>query len=856
MATRGNKGKGKEVAQEYGAQNIGGNVRVPRGRRGRPAAEVAARADAEVEQLVHRVDEMELAVARFQNMHPAKFFGNKGSDRAEGWLKHMEFLFNTVHYDSDRRLTMAVLQLRDRAQRWWEATTNVLQQTGSQITWEVFRAKFLQEYAPPSYYSARESEFHRLVQGNMSVEEYARQLSALLTYVPHVAASEKGKISKFLEGLDFQIHVMVMAGSPTTYAEAVDKAIGIEAGLRRGKQPHAPQMPSSGSYFSAGTPSFPSQQSYQQKQKQFRPKGKQFRKKYQSSSSSSSSSQSATGGQYPVIYCDRCGGRHPTAQCSGVQGSCHTCGQSGHYARVYPSRAQGQMQPQQLPYARCSIPGGSSQRPFAHVPSYQQSSYPQVRGNVPQSFQGPQQARVYALTEDQAREAPGGVIAGTCIIYDHIARVLFDTGASHSFIASDYVDEYDLWTTPFHETVSVSTPAGRFIPSGQIVLDCVLHFDDSIMITNLIVLPMHDFDCIIGMDTLSSYRATVDCFHGVVRFRPYYGNKWNFYGRGSQVKIPLVSAMEMFRLLSLGNEGYMIYAVDTTKKEPKLSDIPIAKEFPDVFPEEIPGFPPQREIDFSIDLMLGIAPISRAPYRMAPAELKELKEQLQDLLEKAVFMDLMNRVFRNFLDKFVIVFIDDILVYSKSKREHKEHLCLVLQTLRDSQLYAKLSKCEFWMDSVIFLGHVISAQGISVDPSKVEAVLNWARPTNIPEIRSFMGLAGYYRRFIEGFSQIARPITQLTKKDARFIWSDECEKSFLTLKEKLTTAPVLALPSGSGGFVVCTDASSRGLGCVLIQHGKVIAYASRQLKAHESRYSVHDLELAAIVFALKVWRHY
>ncbi|XP_073270428.1 uncharacterized protein [Primulina huaijiensis] len=386
MATIGNKGKGKEVAQESGAQNIGGNDRVPRGRCGRPAAEVAARADAEVEQLVHRADEMELAVARFQNMHPAKFFGNEGSDRAEGWLKHMEFLFNTVHYDSDRRLSMAVLQLRDRAQRWWEATTNVLQQTGSQVTWEVFRAKFLQEYAPPSYYSARESEFYRLVQGNMSVEEYARQLSALLTYVPHVAASEKGKISKFLEGLDFQIHAMVMAGSPTTYAEAVDKAIGIEAGLRRGKQPQAPQMPSSGSYFSAGTTSFPSQQSYQQKQKQFRPKGKQFKKKYQSSSSSSSSSQSATGGQYPVIYCDRCGGRHPTAQCRGVQGSCHTCGQSGHYARVCPSRAQGQMQPQQLPYARGSIPGGSSQRPFAPAPSYQQSSYPQVRGNVPQSF--------------------------------------------------------------------------------------------------------------------------------------------------------------------------------------------------------------------------------------------------------------------------------------------------------------------------------------------------------------------------------------------------------------------------------------------------------------------------------------
>ncbi|KZV32740.1 hypothetical protein F511_32166 [Dorcoceras hygrometricum] len=157
---------------------------------------------------------------------------------------------------------------------------------------------------------------------------------------------------------------------------------------------------------------------------------------------------------------------------------------------------------------------------------------------------------------------------------------------------------------------------------------------------------------------------------------------------------------------------------------------------------------------------------------------------------------------------------------------------------------------------IIFLGHVISAQGISVDPSKVEAVLNWERPRSVSEIRSFLRLAGYYRRFIEKFSSIARPMTQLTQKDKRFVWTDECEYSFQTLKEKLTTAPVLALPSGSGGFVVCSDASLSGLGCVLMQNGYVIAYASRQLKPHETRYPVHDLELAAIVFALKIWRHY
>jgi len=144
----------------------------------------------------------------------------------------------------------------------------------------------------------------------------------------------------------------------------------------------------------------------------------------------------------------------------------------------------------------------------------------------------------------------------------------------------------------------------------------------------------------------------------------------------------------------------------------------------------------------------------------------------------AVFMDLMNRVFRPYLDKFVVVFIDDILVYSKSYLEHEQHLRQVLMTLKERRLYAKLSKCEFWLNEVIFLGHIISAEGISVDPRKVEAVLKWERPTNITEIRSFLGLAGYYRRFIEGFSTIAIPMTRLTRKETKWEWTQECEESF------------------------------------------------------------------------------
>ena len=197
------------------------------------------------------------------------------------------------------------------------------------------------------------------------------------------------------------------------------------------------------------------------------------------------------------------------------------------------------------------------------------------------------------------------------------------------------------------------------------------------------------------------------------------------------------------------------------------------------------------------------------------------------------FMDLMNRVFRLFLDRFVIVFIDDILVYSKNKAEHAMHLRLVLQTLREHQLYVKFSKCEFWLEKVEFLGHVVSKEGIQVDPKKIEAITEWPRPTTVTEVRSFLGLAGYYRRFVNDFSRIEAPLTRLTQKNVKFMWTDKCEEHFLLLKDLLTSAPVLTLPSGDEGYTVYCDASRVGLGCVLMQNGRVIAYALRQLKKHE-----------------------
>ncbi|KAL2226543.1 UNVERIFIED_CONTAM: Transposon Tf2-12 polyprotein, partial [Sesamum indicum] len=450
-----------------------------------------------------------------------------------------------------------------------------------------------------------------------------------------------------------------------------------------------------------------------------------------------------------------------------------------------------------------------------------------------QSSQPQPQARVYAITKEQAPTAPE-VITGSFSICDSNAHVLIDPGSTLN-------------------TVLRSCP---------IVVEGVTLYAD------LVVIDLREFDVILGMDWLATNHALM---------------KTVIVGERKVIPNCLISAVTAFNLIKEGREAYLTSVHDTMKVSPGVLDVPVVREFPDIFPDKLPGLPLHREVDFEINTILGAAPISIAPYRTAPSELKALKKHLEELLDKgfirpsispwgapvlfvkkkdglkgatmfskidlrlgywqlqieedsipkttfrtryghyefvimpfgltnapAAFMSLMNRTLQPFLDRFVIVFIDDILIYSR----------------------------------------------VQPDPAKVKAILEWEPPKNVSEIRSFLGSAGYYRRFVKDFSIIAKPLTNLLKKNAPFNWNDKCAQSFEELKKRLTSAPILALPSGDGGYVVFTDASRQGLGCVLMQHGRVIAYASRQLRPHEINYPTHNLELAAIVHALTIWRHY
>ncbi|GJU27947.1 putative reverse transcriptase domain-containing protein [Tanacetum coccineum] len=438
---------------------------------------------------------------------------------------------------------------------------------------------------------------------------------------------------------------------------------------------------------------------------------------------------------------------------------------------------------------------------------------------------------------------------GTFLLNNRYAFVLFDLGSDRSFVDTRFSSMLDIDLIKIGASYEVELSNGRVASTNTVLKGCTLNLVNHVFEIDLMLIKLGMFNVIIGMDWLVKHDAII-----------VYGEKI--------VRIPLSS-------------------VFGTRNG-----------------EQVEGRTNGRRA------LPGVSPVARAPYRLTPSEMKELSVQLQELLEKgfihpssspwgalvlyvkkkdgsfrmcidyrelnkltvknhyplltiddlfdqlqeedipitafktwyghfefhvmifgltnapAVFMDLMNRVCKPYLDKFVIVFIDDILVYSKDEEEHGKHLKIIRELLKKELLYAKFSKCDFWQDSMQFLGHVIDRSGVHVDPSKIKAIKSWAA------------------------------LTTPTEKNKKYEWGKEEEEAFQTLKQKLCSAPILALPEGTKDFMVYCDASLNSYGTVLMQIEKVIAYASRQLKVHKENYTTHDLELGAVVFALRLWRYY
>nr|GEV43918.1 retrotransposon protein, putative, Ty3-gypsy subclass [Tanacetum cinerariifolium] len=495
-----------------------------------------------------------------------------------------------------------------------------------------------------------------------------------------------------------------------------------------------------------------------------------------------------------------------------------------------------------------------------------------TKKNNPQGEEA--RGRAYVFKEVDKDQGPN-VVIGTFLLNNRYAIVLFDSGLDKSFVNTSFSHLIDIDLVRLNTSHEVKLADGRVASTNIVLKGCTINLVGHLFKIDLMPIELGTFDVIIGMDWLVEQDAVIVYGMKVVHV-PYKNKTLVIEGDRGVSQLKVISCIKAKKFIERGSQLFVAHVTEKESQEKQIEDVPVIRYFLEVFPDDLPGLPPPRQVEFRIDLVPGAAPVARVPYqelnkltvknRYLLPRIDDLFDQLQgfsvyskidlrtgyhQLLIReedipitafrtryghyefrvmsfglnnmpAVFMDLMNRVFKPYLDKFIIVFIDDILIYSKDKEEHEEHLKTFLELLKREQLYANFSKCDFWLESIQFLRHCIDSESVHVDPAKITAIKNWATPTTP------------------------------TEKNKKFEWETEAEEAFQMLKQKLCCALILALPEGSDDFVVYCDASLRGFGSILMQREKVIAYASGQLRTHEENYTTHDLELGAVVFALRL----
>ncbi|GJS05612.1 putative reverse transcriptase domain-containing protein [Tanacetum coccineum] len=866
--------------------------------------------------------------ADFMKCQPLNFKGAEGVVGLTRWIEKMESVFNISGCAIENQVKFATCTLLGAALTWWNGQIRTLGPEAYAMTWEVLKKKMTDKYCPQGEIKKLEIELWNLkVKGN-DVPAYTERFQELTLICTKFVANETEKVDKYISGLPDNIYGNVKSARPKTLDETIELANDLMDQKLRTYAERQSDNKRKADDSSRNNHGHQQQPFKRQNVAKVYNMGTGERKPY--------------GGSLPK--CTKCHLHHngPCTQ------RCHKCNKIGHFAR--DCRNTGNTNVANTQKGNGAAPKGNGCFECG-APGHFKRDCPKLKNK--DGGNGNAQGWVYAVGNAEKKgNAPGNpdanVVTGTFLLNNHYASILFDTGADRSFISTAFSSLINIAPTSLENCYDVELADGKLVGIDTIIRGCTLNFLDHPFNIDLMPVELGSFDVIIGMDWLRRCHAVIVCDEKLVQI-PYGNETLTFCGNessnGRESRLTVISCSKAQEYMAKGCQ---------------IKDVPIVRDFPEVFPEDLPGLPPARPVEFQIDLIPGAAPVARAPYRLAPSEMKELSEQLQELSDKgfirpssspwgapvlfvkkkdgsfrmcidyrelnkltvknryplpriddlfdqlqgssiyskidlrsgyhqlrvreqdipktafrtryghyefqvmpfgltnapAVFMDLMNRVCKPYLDKFVIVFIDDILIYSKDEREHEEHLKTILELLKEEKLYAKFSKCEFWIPKVQFLGHVIDSRGIHVDPAKIESIKDWASPRTPTEIRQFLGLAGYYRRFIEGFSKIAKSMTKLTQKGIKFDWGEKEENAFQLIKQKLCSAPILALPEGSEDFVVYCDASHKGLGAVLMQREKVIAYASRQLKVHEKNYTTHDLELGSVVFALKIWRHY
>src|SRR6187551_691185 len=728
----------------------------------------------------------------FMKGRPPTF--NKSSDpmQAEDWLKAVERQLDIAQCNDREKVLYGSGQLQGAALDWWDAY-QYAHPNRDQITWQEFRDSFRSHHVPEALMTLKK-EFLALKQEGMSVTAYRDKFIELARYAPEDVNTDRKKQTRFRDGLHDTLQYQLLCSKFATFQELVDSALLLEHKRREMEEKKRKlQGTPSGSNV---RPRFNPQQGNQQ---MVTPQRFQGQSGLMNRNQYHQRPQYQPRPQYPSALPQQRPQNQP--QSGPVQRpnptnnaptapSCFGCGELGHYASACPRKAQN------------AVGQNNNQR----------NGQPQHQNGNQQ--QNPARGKVNHMGTETA-EGATDVVVCTFPVNSTLATVLFDTGASHAFISAAFVKENMMILQPMGNPMVVSLPGGE--QCATLRCPCITITIRGVdFVVNPIVLETLGFDLILGMSWLARYDGVIQCSKRTVQLTTKTGEKVEY-----QAASP-----------SGHNQIYQAEGV-------ALEDIRVVCEFPDVFPDELPSMPPDREVEFVIDLKPGTAPIAKRPYRMGVKELEKLKEELRALLAKgyirpssspwgapvlfadkkdgtqrlcvdyralnevtiknkyplpriddlfdqlkgacvfskidlrsgyhqmrirpsdipktafttryglyeflvmsfgltnapAYFMYLMNSVFMDYLDKFVVVFIDDIMVFSKNEEEHEEHLRLVLQRLREHQLYAKLSKCEFWLKEVAFLGHMLSNGGVAVDPKKVSDVLSWNPPKDVRQLR-------------------------------------------------------------------------------------------------------------------------
>ncbi|KAG8485640.1 hypothetical protein CXB51_018871 [Gossypium anomalum] len=732
-------------------------------------------------------------------------------ERAEFWLENTLRVFDELSCTPEECVKCAMSLLRDSDYQWWNTLVSVVLR--ERVTWEFFQGEFRKKYISQRFIDQKRKEFLELKQGNKTVTEYKREFVKLSKYARECVSSEATMCKRFKDGLNENIRVFVGILELREFVVLVERVCKAEELLKERRKAAKPKLL-----------------------------------------------------QLQVLV---------------------ALGQIGRSVRNVEN----------VTWANAKNPGSGT------------SSKGAPRDTAMRSV-GKAPARTYAIRAREEAESPD-VITGTFSIHDINVVALIDLGSTHSYICMDLIPRIDMPIESTEFVMKVSNLLGKHVLVDQVCRNCPLSIRGRCFSANLILLSFNEFDVILGMDWLTSHSVVIDCGRKVIQLRCENGSVIRV-GPDKSDNLPVViSSLTAEKYLRKGYESYLAFMLNTQVSESKIESVPVVCEFIDVFPKELPGLTPEREVEFGIELAPSTTSISIAPYRMAPTELKELKVQLQELTDKGfarpsyspwgapvlfvkkkdgsmrlcidyrqlnkvtvknkytlpriddlfdqlrgatvfskmdlrsgyyqlrvkeqdvpktafrtryghyeflvmpfgltnapiVFMDLMNRIFRPYLDRFIVVFIDDILIYSRDKR------------------------------------HIVLGDGIRVDPTNILAILEWKPPRNVTET-----LCKWI--FYDSYSD-NEIITE-----RRLVRMDKIMSSFEKLKALLTEAPILVQLESGKEFLIYSDASLNGLGCVLMQEGKVVAYASRQLKPHKKNYPTHDLELAAVVFALKIWLHH